>query len=119
MKGGDVVLALGELLLVAGLVAAVITEKSPRRQAVGRVWSKSYLGLLVFALASTVALLLATFIERVFVDAYRVLLDFLALGLVAVFLNGLILVVRCRGFLVSYVLTLCGAFLTFGEFLGQ
>lgn len=114
-----VILAIGMLLLLGGLLAAVLMEKSEKQAAIGRVWFRTYILLLLFALANSVLLLPAGFIEsRLSIDAYKILFDFLTLGLVGVLFSGLVLVIRRRRFVVSYGLCLCGAFLTFGEFLG-
>ena len=108
------------LFLLGGLITAVIIEKSRKQAAIGRVWFRTYTLLLFFALGTSVLLLLAGFIEsRMSVNAYKVLFDFLTFGLLGVLFSGLVLVIKRRGFVVSYALCLCGAFLTFGEFLGR
>jgi formate hydrogenlyase subunit 3/multisubunit Na+/H+ antiporter MnhD subunit len=113
------VLATGILLLFGGLITALIKEKSVMQTATGRSLCRTYLLFLVFALAVSVLLCLAGLINKwLSVDAYRVLFDFFTIGLLGVFFSGLILVIRRRGFVMSYALSLCGAFLAFGEFLG-
>jgi uncharacterized membrane protein YhaH (DUF805 family) len=107
------------LLLFGGLITALIKEKSVRQTATGRSAYRIYLLFLVSALAVSVLLCLAGLINKWFsVDAYRILFDLFALGLLGVFFSGLILVIRRRGFVMSYALSLCGAFLAFGELLG-
>lgn len=115
-----IVLAIGMLFLLGGLIAAVMMEKSRKQAATGRIWFRIYILLLLLALGTSVLLSLAGFIEsRLSVDAYKVLFDLLTLGLLGVLFSGLVLVIRRRGFVLSYGLCLCGAFLTFGEFLGR
>ena len=117
---GYIVLASGMLLLLGGLIAAVIMKKAERRSAIARVWFRTYIFFILFALVIAGLLLLAGFIETwVSVDAYRTLFDILTFGLLGVLFSGLVLVIRRRGFLVSYMLCLAGTFLTFGEFLGR
>jgi hypothetical protein len=114
------VLAIGMLLLLASMITAVIAAKSGKQTAIGKGWLRTYILLLLFALTTAVLLSIAGFIERwLSVDAYKTLFDLLTLGLLGVVLSGLVVVVRRRRFLVSYILCLCGAFLTFGEFLGR
>ena len=50
-------------------------------------------------------------------DAYRFLYDGLTFALLGALLTGLVLIIRRRGFLASYVSCLCGAVIALGEFL--
>jgi hypothetical protein len=115
---GNVVLAIGIILLIGALIGAVIKEKSVKSSVTGKGWSRAYLLFLIFALAAAGLEFFPSIYLRFSVDAYSVLFDLCTLGLLGAFLSGLILVIRRRGFVVSYVLFLCGAFTVFGEFLG-
>jgi hypothetical protein len=116
---GNVVVAIGMFLFLGALTAAIIKEKSVKHPATGGGWFRAYLLFLGFALGTSILECLVGLINKWFsIDSYSVLFDFFAFGLLCTFFSGLILVIRRRGFVVSCALFLCGAFLTFGEFLG-
>lgn len=116
-----VILILGLLFLMSGLIAGVVLDR-PEKQAAPskRFWSRSYIFFLILVLGISALLSVSGFLEeRVAVNAYRALFDLFTLVLAGALISGLILVFQRRRFILSYGLCVCGAFLTFGEFLGR
>jgi hypothetical protein len=113
-------LAIGMLLLLSGLVSIVLIAKSEQQPTRGKKLLGTYVILLVSALIMATLLSAARFIESwISVDAYGVLFDGLTLTLLSALACGLALIIKRPRFIVSYVICACGAFLTFGEFLGR